>query len=405
VFRHRAYWPIILLAAAWTAASLWDFRFRGLRPFDVFALGTIFGFIVLTWTEDKKWSTRGRPVLPLFVTFIAYCVFGYIDYRHRSSVAMIVLSAVGLYLIVTERSRDAFVICRWLCAVHIAAFIIQIGVYHIFGRTIDFHQMYGAHSRLYFESSFRGAGLFQEPNSYCLNLFVLAAAAIFAQPSRSLAIFAGTSMMLSQSLWGAAAGLLLVALNEVRQAGPFPRRVAMGVTAWLAMLLVFNAYLWSVKPVRLARPEFYNRLVNYQDDTSMRDRYLANGSYIESCPNCEPFVDRAPAFHIPPIVKSLFGDGLSTQVFINKVPANGMAFLFNSFGLIGLILLAGCVLLALRGLLIADAIFIVVAVGFSFTTYPLITYVQFWLWVPTLLNLARERAVASRLAESPRSVD
>jgi hypothetical protein len=402
VFCRRAHCPLILLATAWAAASLWDFRFSGLRPFDAIALVSIFGFIVLTWTKDKKWPVRGRPVLPLFVVFITYCVFGYIDYQHRSSVAMIVLSMVGLYLIVANRSPNVSVICKWLCAVHIIAYLTQIGVYYILGYTIDFHQMYGAHSRLYFDSSFRGAGLFQEPNSYCLNLFVLAAMAIFVQQSRPLAIFASMSMMLSQSLWGVAAALLLIVLNEVRQVGPIPRRVIMGATAWLVMLLVFNAYLWTVKPARLERPDFYNRLVNFRGDTSMHDRYLANGSDIQSCPNCKSFVERTPALNIPPIVKSLIGDGLSTQVFINKLPANGMAFLFNSFGLIGLMLLAGCVFLALRGLLITDSIFIVISVGFSFTTYPLITYVQFWLWLPTLLYHARERTGASGLAQPPR---
>ena len=165
---------------------------------------------------------------------------------------MTLLSLVGLYLMLINRSSRVFVICKWLCAIHIAAFLVQVGVYHILGYTIDFHLMYGSISRLYYDSSFRGAGLFQEPNSYCLNLFILATAAIFVQPSRSLAILAGTSMMLSQSLWGATAGLLLAILNELREVCPFQRRIVMGMAACLAMLLVFNAYLWSVKPVPLA---------------------------------------------------------------------------------------------------------------------------------------------------------
>ena len=207
MFCHRAHWPVILLTIAWVTASLWDFRFHGLRPFDAVALAGILGFVVITWTEDKKWPMRGQPVLPLFVVFIAYCVFGYIDYQHRSSVAMIVLSIFGLYLIVANRSPNVFVICKWLCAVHITAYFIQIGVYYILGYTIDFHKIYGASSRLYFDSSFRGAGLFQEPNSYCLNLFVLAAMAIFVRQSRSLAIFAGMSMMLFTIAMGRGCGI------------------------------------------------------------------------------------------------------------------------------------------------------------------------------------------------------
>ena len=118
------------------------------------------------------------------------------------------------------------------------------------------------------------------------------------------------------------------------------------------MLFVFNAYLWMVKPARLERPEFYSGLAAIRSDTSLHDRYLANGSDIKPCPNCKPFIQRTPAFNITPILKLLIGDGLSTQVFVNKLPANGMAFLFNSFGVIGLMLLAGCVFLALQGFLI-----------------------------------------------------
>lgn len=124
IFYRRGYWLFILLAAAWAFGSLWDFRFHRLRPFDIFALAAIVGFILLTWSEDKDWPSRGRPVFPLFVIFIAYCVFGYVDFRHRSSVAMILLSLVGLYFIVINRTSKVFVICKWLCAIYIAAFLI-----------------------------------------------------------------------------------------------------------------------------------------------------------------------------------------------------------------------------------------------------------------------------------------
>jgi hypothetical protein len=52
----------------------------------------------------------------------------------------------------------------------------------------------------------------------------------------------------------------------------------------------------------------------------------------------------------------------------------------------------GAFMWAMYGLSIRDQLYIAPAAVFAFTTYPLITYVVFWLWLPLPIMLARRKS-------------
>jgi hypothetical protein len=71
------------------------------------------------------------------------------------------------------------------------------------------------------------------------------------------------------------------------------------------------------------------------------------------------------------------------------LPANGLAFLIKSLGVIGSALILAGLFLALQGLPATAKAYAFLAIGFSFTTYPVVTYLIFWIWLPAIIGLLR----------------
>lgn len=380
----RARLADISFVIAFASASLWDFRLFDLRLFDGLALACLGVYFALSLENLTGFMLRRRNYWVLFSAIIFYAAVGYASYFHRSSLAILVLTIVGFALIGRREWLDALGAMLWpLVGIHMLFFFIQFGAFYGFQYVIDYQAALGGASRIMRSADhMRAAGLFQEPNSYCLNILVLASMAILARPSRPYALAAALTTLLSESLWGIGVSIVILLLNEMRLQESPRRFVIALIFSMTSIAIIANAYLWLGKSPSKPIPDIYARIIDILSDFSLRERYIQS-----TCALDERTV--VASSHTAYIAKWTFGEGLSTQFFKECLPANGFAFLLKSFGVAGLVFLLVGFALALRGLSIGGKLYAAFAIGFSFTSYPLVTYVIFWLWLPTIINLLR----------------
>jgi hypothetical protein len=390
----KAKWADFLLSAAIACATLWDFRYRDVRVLDMAGLIMLAGFFLLQREQLTGWLQRRQTLIFLFGTIIAYSLLGFILHAHRSSLAIIFLSLIGLALYGRSDWLKSSALFRWLLICHVTIFLVQFGAYYFFGHALDIYALFGAPSRIYRSATeIRAAGLFQEPNSYCLNIFMLTTLVILQRESRILVFLAATTMALSQSQWGLGAAGILVILNEAHETTSLGRFVLTSVATILIIASIFNIYLWTTKPKSDQLPFFYVRIRTVISDPSFRDRYLGRqaGEACDATKSSKTIIE-ATNPRTPPYLSWIFGEGLTTAFFLQCLPANGAAFLFESLGLVGLIAVAIGLAISLRQAVVRDRIFVVIAIVFSLTTYPLITYLIFWIWLASLIGIAIKSA-------------
>jgi hypothetical protein len=236
----------------------------------------------------------------------------------------------------------------------------------------------------------RAAGLFQEPNSYCLNLFIVTSIAILFRPNRYLTFLASVTMFFSESLWGIGAAVTLIFLNELQIHNSLRSFLKYFATGLVAVTIAFNCYLWISKSPNDRIPFTYQRISQLLGDTSLRERYLQNSC---SVPLQEQQKEESTGQRY---LHFLVGEGLSTHHFTQCLPANGFALLFKSFGAVGILAILAAFTIALRGLTARDKLYAWIAVCLSFTSYPLVTYVIFWMWLPAIIELLRMRTEKTR---------
>lgn len=391
------------LASAIVAASLWDFRVATIRVFDLVSLISLCTFFVLRLDIGRGWFARRAYILPFIAVMIAYAVYGYVDFHHRSSLAIVLLALASLqfagYSDVSWLPR----VYRWVVYLNVAVQAAQYVLFYVFNWILDPQLPFGIVSRI-FEGGgtiryLRPAGLFQEPNSYSLNLFMMAAVVLLTKHDRRFAFLSAASMLITESLWGIVGAFVLLAFNEWYSSATFLRKCVALFLVWVTAFICFNAYLWAMKPESESKPYVYQRLARMTADPSARDRYgeLIDQKRVFECPECKK---TPPAINLWPLFAKYLGRGLSTAVFLSEVAANGYSFFWYCMGPVGLALLVGAFMWAMYGLTIRDQLYIAAAAVFAFTTYPLITYVVFWLWLPLLIMLARRKSAHLGLGSS-----
>ena len=373
------------LQMAIACATLWDYRLFDLRLFDGAAVLLLGLCLIMTPKRSERFFAERRSYWLLFLTIAVYAIVGFILHQHKSSLAILGLTAIGFIFVGrTDWLRIIGPVLWLLICVHMIFFAVQFIGFYGFGQVIDFQTIIGATSRIMrAPSQMRASGLFQEANSYCLNLFVLTSAAILRRPSRILTACAALTMILSESLWGLGAALLLLFLCEWRLQRSLRRLLLTLTVSALTIGVIFNGFLWLSKSSYENVPFFYARLATIVSDLSLQERYIQNS--CERGGQADAASDPSGT-RIAPLIA---GAGLSTGFFQDCLPANGISFLIKSLGPIGLAALVLGFAIAFRGLSSSAKIYATVAIGFSFTTYPLLTYLIFWLWLAAVLGLLR----------------
>jgi hypothetical protein len=245
--------------------------------------------------------------------------------------------------------------------------IVQIWTFYQFGSFLDFSAMVGSlQSRGLNEGAnfFRSSGLFQEPNAYCTAMFCLLSLRIVNFKSRSYVNYFGwASMLLTQSLWGFGAALVLLWLM-VGTKRFMLLLVPIGISAYIYFSSLTTSSVTSFEDSVTMR-----RLLNINEDVSRKARYGSLENIV-----VDEFL--------------LFGHGIDTSNF-QTIAANALAFLLYGLGI------AGITLLVVWGRVIQKIPFKhALCIVFLFTTFPLFTYMYFWAWLGLLLAFKDVKKVA-----------
>jgi hypothetical protein len=356
--------------------SLWDFYIGEVRVFDFLGLAlALAGVAALLITRAVVRFDRSTMLVTslLFLLILVYSVIGIAQHPDNLKPSVGMLLGVSALMIVTVSPLSAHAVddcIRYLAYVHLTAFFLQLVYYYAVGDVLNYHAFLGLEPRLV-ASVFRPAGLFREPAIYCFfacSLFLLRRQR--AVPLTVLDALLLTSMALSLSLWGTLFAYFLFALFCPRRA--LVTTLVVGVLVLVSMQFLDYVHM----PVYLL---FKSRLSDLGSDASFQGRYGGTFSLLGS------------ALTDPSVV---FGNGINN--FFEEVGSNGFAFIVNSMGLIGfLLLLFLCLLLA------PPRQWVVFLLGMTIvlTAAPLWKTLYFWTWMGLMLkpmiDTPRKRTAAS----------
>lgn len=359
--------------------SLWDYYIPllGGRVFDYIGIVLIFTYLVFKFVKIENFGAlRFNRVHALVMMAIFPSVMvAYFQGEWLAATAFLVgsLFVYGFFSSASYSLDKLHNQIGWLIFIELLFFFFQYVAFTLFGSVVDYHSYFGAlNSRIFNEETgyFRAAGLFQEPNSFCLMLFMLNILHIFSRNGKSdMLLFSSlVAMFLSESLWGFGAILILLMVR----AGLFSLN---GV--WLPLLLSVTGLASFVLVVFMSSPSLFATIVNpitvarifdIGNDPSFKARFVGDTDVV---------LDG----HL------LVGNGLSTEFFQSFLGANAISFYIYSFGILGLLLFLGWIMATTK----KGRLEIAVIILFAMTSYPLFTYVFWWAWLSILIQSRKIR--------------
>lgn len=362
------WWPFVLF-------TLSDYYVPSLGGRILDYVGIAILVVVLVMRPRRTIILISHRMSPAYFTWIAYSApllaLGAISGEYLAAGAFLV-GATLIYVYYRSSSYDFAVLRKQLdviIGVYIAFFWIQYATFYVFGHVIDLHSPVGAiHPRIFNEDLgfFRAAGLFQEPNSLCLTLFllgVLRAAMWEGRQAYILGLIALT-MVASESLWGFGAAVLLLGMSITG------RPLKLYPETWA----VIGVVLTGAVVVALVIPGSYGelfsdvtvgRILNIGQDPSAYARYRIPDPWWTG-------------------IDTLLGGGISTNDFQARFGANGISFYLYSFGILGFFFFLFWIFQQAG----QKRRLIVVSVLFAMTSYPLFTYAIWWAWLGALMAIA-----------------
>lgn len=360
----------VLLATGAGSFAFSDFYFPGVgRLFDYVFLAVI--VFSLPFVHLGRNRNHQLAFLTAFWVLLPWLVMGAIS----GSLLMIFALCTGILLVslvfgnhALEYREDFDRYLKAAIILCLAFFFVQYILQYSIGYYLDIHKAVGSiTSRGWNEDLlyFRGSGIFQEPNAHCTVLFCLITIRrlTFGRKDWTFPVSL-LSMVLSLSLWGFGATLLLIFLF-------YPPKVSVSIIGGLVLLaLGFLAFSGVSMDSLVEDSVTLHRITNIDDDPSKQGRLGSSENYL----NYDHFV---------------LGSGFSRDQF-QTIAANSYGFIFYALGLagIGIVALIGVTYLGVRWKSI-------VLVLFLFTTFPQFSYLYFWVWFPLIL------APPSRLEQGP----
>lgn len=271
---------------------------------------------------------------------------------------------IGLILVVPGtheiiRSDINFIKYTLECVIFIAILFLflQLLLFYFFGEYFDFTSLLGSIEG----RGYRGYGLFrphgtmQEPNAYSTVVLVLLYLySKLKKVKHWLVNLAFVSVLLSLSLWG----VLMVPIFYLF----FYRNLFTNKALFIVVIILvfFSSEIYQV----IENTNIIERLDFSSEDSSRNVRYGNIQSMFDS-----KYI--------------LTGQGFNSNIF-QKYGANGIAFLLNSLGLIGVVIMS-IVLMVQKALLLRD----VMMLGLIFTTFPITSYMFLYVTIGSIIGINR----------------
>ena len=354
---------LTFILSTFLASDIYYFGFG--RPFDYLSIS----ILLVTWIFFGKLINKSKFIFystSSLLLSMPWVIFGYINDHFLGSSAFLLGIAFILPTIASIDSVEvssALENCiKFTISISIILLIIQMFFYYFNGSFIDFMGAVGSIESRGLNvglNYFRPSGIFQEPNAYCTVMFTLLYLCLFINNRNYLIEILGIlSLIITQSLWGFGAALLLLFLLY---------NIKVLFKSFLLILIFIFLFYFTLHDQLNSIIESsvtIERILNIEDDPSRAARYGSINNI-----NLDEFL--------------FFGHGIDTQNF-QSIAANGYGFLLYSFGLIGMILMAFYFIYLTK-----SNINILLAISFVLTTFPPFSYVYFWVWIGMILFLSR----------------
>lgn len=351
-----------------------DFYYVGLgRPFDYISIVLLI-FLLNRISFRFLMNSFFIIAVPLF----AITIFGLAVGLFSNNVVLSIGIITGILVVYTvsyslarvekiEVIEDTVYI---ILSISMSLLFYQFFYFYLFDGYIDYSGYFGSiDSRGYHTSLefFRPHGIFQEPNGYCTAMFsLLALCRFFKNRRKIIENIACLTMIMSLSLWGiVGAVLLLLVLNS--------SLVSKYAVVILMSFCIFFLSIDFLDLIDAADTSItMDRFINFQEDASIEGRLggLRNIGWN---------------------FNFLFGYGIDEVGFQNRYGANGFSFLLSSFGLISSLLILVYFIWVTK-----YSIYPLLFISFLLITFPLFSYVYFWIWLGILVAICRNNFVLDK---------
>jgi len=355
--------------------SLWDYYIPafGGRIFDYAGIVLVLGYLAAKYSVMTSGLRYTHFYVLMTLLLSPLLIAGYYQGKWLAVSAYLVgaLLIYGAYFSTCYRRGALSNQIGILITINLIFFFIQYAVFKALGVVVDFHSYFGAIEPRVFNTEtgyFRAAGLFQEPNSFCLMLYMLYTTRMLLNKGRLdiLFIAALVAMFLSESLWGFGAILVLSVMHASFLRRTISNYIGMLCATFIALGAVFLFIVSPELSKTLLSPITVERIVDIGSDPSLFARYGIglSGEFDE---------------HV------LLGHGLNTEAFQSFLGANAVSFYVFSFGFLSLILFVSWIAVDTKRYMFRT----LMSVLFAMTSYPLFTYAIWWAWLGILISISR----------------
>lgn len=391
-------YPLFFIAIIFFLSTLWDFRLNDqIRIFDLLSFLIIIGLSFYLYMnksrEIYKSFLKKSDLFPFLIVVLIWAIYGAINYHHKSSVAIICgVSILIICNLVFNLSIHFGRFLVFIIGLHLLAFYFQFLSYIFFHYKLDYLSIINITSRIFPEDGaffYRASGLFREPSSYALNMFLMLVILLKFYKKHIIFSLGLLSIFLSGSLWGLFSVFVFSGcyfFNNYKLSLVNFKKLFF---YFFCIIAFMGAFFLMSKPSHIKYPNTINRIMNFKSDGSFIERFqhsnINNIKFSESFTSGEMLIPRLnPSSNFA----FLFGTGISTHFFFEKHPVNGYHLIYLTFGLIGTLTLFWSFLWALRKRLFNEKLIFTTLTLFSLSNYPLFTYLIFWLFLFFIFNLS-----------------
>ena len=289
--------------------------------------------------------------------------------------AAFLIGCAFIFAVFFREDRNHAVLYRQMGALivlNLAAFYLQYATFQLSGYLVNYHSWIGVEPRVLVGDAIRAGGLYQEPNSFCLVLFMLNAVRLFCPRAGRDYLFpiSIVTLILSESLWGIGAAIFLI-FCRMHLSERKIRRIPIVVPAAIGMIVSAALFVdWSSVLELVFNQVTINRLVDIANDPSAQQRFTGSGGFA---------VD----------LRFFVGHGVSTFEFQDYLGINGFSFYIYSFGLLGILLFLAFVFRTSDGSAVTKVLIVVLAMS----TFPLFTFGFWWAWLALLARAHSDELV------------
>ncbi|HBM90796.1 MAG TPA: hypothetical protein DD400_02830 [Rhodospirillaceae bacterium] len=364
---------------------------------------------IFNWNNSKTNIKETLYNILPFLLFVLYALWGWINLHHSSSLIMIVLAGIGLLITRLPQSTAQKVIdfVPWLILFHMLLFVFQVIAFYGFADKLDYLTLASKSlinsplsdlvptSWLQFPESrmgqlgpyapviLRPTGIFQEPNNYCETMVLLLIMIIDKKKRAWLRYITYGSMLLSQSMYGSGAALILFFFDTMinKRYKFFLGLCLLGLIG--LNILLFLGYGFNISSV--------SRIPNLISDTSFLERYVGlQMAHDLGLTNTTVIQDHCPTDALP---FKLLGHGLSSAYFGFCVAKNGMAQFIYATGILAPIILFLLWRNLRQNVSLQKALTLSLGLLLMLLSYPFYTYLFFWLWLGILLSAFKRKII------------